>query len=344
MGFAITIAIMVHAEFTPVDFRALYMTYVGAGKHLSGVVVVIICMAYVPNFEASGFQMSTFSLAVIQSVLLLIYCFVCSDSPRHLLSIGDTKKAIEVMESIANGQFDDEVKKQIVEEAEESERKGNYDDSFSRIFSKNYLRTTICLIIIKTSTVTILYGTYLILTVTLAKLLGKEVDVKADQIYKENLLILLVGIIALFIAGGLAEIKSIGRKFTLIISYSFSAIGAFGAAYFPNWFIIFFGIFLFGVFISYIIQSLYSNEIYPTSIRNKAIGLLVFIMRFGAAFSQFIYYELSEWDTMSPYYFTGILCLINVLTAMLLDKESHGVELDCDEPEQVELIKEEKQI
>jgi MFS family permease len=106
----------------------------------------------------------------------------------------------------------------------------------------------------------------------------------------------------------------------------------------PNSFAIYFGLFQGFVGISFSINTTYTCEVYPTKIRDQAVGFLFFCTRVGGFLSQIAYLYMQQLGLWCPYYFTFGFILFNILLIYLLPYETYGQPLDFDYSDKTQTV------
>ena len=72
----------------------------------------------------------------------------------------------------------------------------------------------------------------------------------------------------------------------------------------------------------------YMNELFPTHIRSKSVGLILFFGRISAFFSSFVVFTLYYWDIYWPFVSYAVSCLIAILTLLVINKDTTERGLD----------------
>jgi MFS family permease len=126
----------------------------------------------------------------------------------------------------------------------------------------------------------------------------------------------------------LIEIPFLGRIRSTSAFYLLGLISMFLGVIFPNYFEVFAGIFNFSISAAFNTSTAYSSEIYPTKLRDIALGFLYFSTRVGGILSQFIFLALYHWDMWLPFYVLLILLAMNILFMSLLPYDTYGQRLD----------------
>jgi len=108
----------------------------------------------------------------------------------------------------------------------------------------------------------------------------------------------------------------------LCIVFTFLAISN------PNYFVFFFSIYFIFLNLPLIIIDVYSCEVYPTKIRDMAVGFFFSCCRLGSFIANVLFVAFYRMGTFVPYYFVMLLCLILIYLIYRLPFETFGVPLD----------------
>ncbi len=108
------------------------------------------------------------------------------------------------------------------------------------------------------------------------------------------ILIYLIGIIGNIGGGLISEIKGIGRKYSEILLLFLTIISGFLSIVASNKFSLWMGISNSFLGAAFNIHIIYTEEIYPTKIRDLAFGVLIGMSRVGGFTSQFIFMAFNK--------------------------------------------------
>ena len=72
----------------------------------------------------------------------------------------------------------------------------------------------------------------------------------------------------------------------------------------------------------------YTCEVYPTALRDMAVGFYNGLGRIMALFSTFIFFGLGNIRPFSPYVFSLIMIVMSLISAVILPFETRGKGLD----------------
>jgi len=130
------------------------------------------------------------------------------------------------------------------------------------------------------------------------------------------------------VRGILADIKVIGRKYTLVISFLGSGIMSVICMFLNQQMFVTAGFLKFFINISVGIVQVYTVEVYPTNIRSLAIGFGNGLSRLTGFFTPFICEYLETLIKRGSLYGFFTLCVFGVLAAYYLPYETVGKTLD----------------
>ena len=137
----------------------------------------------------------------------------------------------------------------------------------------------------------------------------------------------------------LIDIKSFGRKNSMIIFYTFGALVTV-LVYLEkaSSFIFLATLARFFMSITFIFCFQYTSEVYPTQIRTTGIGLANGLGRIGGVLMPWVCVGLVQIELYSPFLFFGGLCALAAVTSFLLPFDTTGKDLDGGKEEK-EIIK-----
>ena len=213
------------------------------------------------------------------------------------------------------------------------------DKGLRKLFSQKYFNITMIASVLWVLNAMIFYGPSLILTITIEKLSRyynlKEERSEAQIAKNANADVVnslyyyaIAGAISLIFSAIISEIKYIGRRGSLILTYGFAFVFGLLMILIPIYFIPFFLAFSFFSTIGYNIMSSYTSELFSTDIRDTAMGYFFFINRIGAILSQFLFLQLFYISLTIPYIILFILALASSITSYMFPYDTLGMSLD----------------
>lgn len=199
------------------------------------------------------------------------------------------------------------------------------DSPFTSIFKKPFIKTSVLLTAIWIINSILTYGPLLILTPTL-KLIR-------DDSNNSNIIINIIFLsTATFIVSYILPLFTIIKSIGLIKLFSLFYIIAmiFNIFILANIKNIALWITIYNMFLgaSFNLSSSYTSCIYPTKIRDYAIGFFYFCTRIGGFVSQYLFLWLFNMHYMLPYYTMILLILICIIVTFFMDIEPSDEALD----------------
>ncbi len=190
------------------------------------------------------------------------------------------------------------------------------------MFRSEYIVTSIFLLIIWIVCAIVSYVPQIVISETFKKLGFKERDILLNVV-----MFVSVGMISHF-STIITEIKVIGRKYYLLIFFSFGAIFLLAAVLAPLSFPYLLSVSMIFNSGTYNVISTYSNEYFPTKIRETTMGILNFATRTGGFASQFLGVELDKISIFMPYYTICGISIFGALICAFLPHDTYGHHLD----------------
>jgi hypothetical protein len=216
----------------------------------------------------------------------------------------------------------------IIQQVNAGSNKG-LNVQMSDIFSKEWCFTTIILSTISIICFMIYSGMYLITSLTM-----KDIGIIEDHLVNRDIIaqqIIMVTLSSpyLFFAGLISEIHWLGRikanGLCILVSLIFLILAVMNSHNYYIYMSLFYGFHT----MSINIMTTYACEIYPTRIRDLALGFFLCLSRGGGGFiSQILYIYLHQLGTWVPYYSTFVLLFLCVILVFLLPHETCGRPLD----------------
>jgi len=297
-------------------------------------VIYVYAMFYFffPQVTINDFNYGIISVSQFYLVTFLLAIIFLEESPRFLIFCGENEIAFEILHrKFKIASLSEEDKNNIIEDIT-SNKNNQVKPSLLEVFSKKYLLLTIILIILWIINNLVVTGIYSILPKTLSEIEKIYSIATKDQtkrmILLQAIVTNLINIPSNILAAYLGETETFGRKYTMVIGYILSIIFTILSVIFPLLLYLFIGISLFSVGISFSSLSSYTCEVYPTALRDNAVGFLAGIGRFSGLSSIFIFYGLAKIGFNVPFVFIVILFVIALISSFLIPFETRGRNLD----------------
>lgn len=312
------------AELLPIKLRGFCLAAIWALFNVGILIVIGVSKLTLPNNEPENIHATIYYLSLVSLIVLVIMYFGLEDSPRDLLLKGqDNEKAFNMIEKDFDVKLNSYDKDTIIHQIHSGSNEmlgSKLSDAFSPIF----LRTTILCLFIWFCISFCSYGTLITFYGAI-----KAINPKADP-DNENLIVLSAAIIGVLIGAILCEVKTFGRRFSITACSVAAALFFLLIVVTKSNFVIFYAIAnLFASIVFNIILS-YTTEVYPTIIRDIAVGFLLSVTRFAGFLSQFVFLPLLTVNTIAPYILALVLALLMAVLSFLLPYETYGHSLDDD--------------
>lgn len=281
-------------------------------------------------------------------IMIGIPCFICAfltwfveESPRFLLLKKRYSQAIEVLnrfkESNNQPRLENDEVDQIYKEADElrstySTESENYLSNIKTLFSWRYLRLTLLIGSIYFICSASWNGlSYIMPKILIAK--QKQDSLNNDTVsnphdpYRTFIISAVFEIPCTIISSVLAEVKSLGRKGSMILSFVLCVIPGILILLSVPGFTVYMIIIRFLTVIPYGIIYIYNNEVYPTSIRATAMGILASMSKVSSIITPFIMIYLFEITMTLPLLYITIVFVLGAIFSYLLPYESIGINI-----------------
>ena len=288
-----------------------------------------------------NFKIFFFSLSIPSTIIMILFTCFYDDNPRYLILHGKHEEGIKIIEKYyKNGNKIDETEKQeIIRNVDKGINKEVMLIGKHAFVFKRYKRITIILIF-----VWILYS-FMVNGGALNIMLGNSMA--AGYIYEEDFsdeeftdvidvieVLYVIFAIIYLITGLISEIKICGRKKLIFCGFLFSFLIQILLLIFgiENLVLIYFIGFLF-INICFNIINTYSMEVYPTRVRDSAMGFLTFISRISGFISNFVTIIIIPIWTSWIFYFSLVVSFFGLIVTCLLPFDTYNRELDSKLPE-----------
>jgi MFS family permease len=326
LGILVPVINNILCEHLPIKYRSFYLTFVWVAFPC-GQIMILLCLRYfMPNYETEYIPYVIWITGVVPFITLIYYIFCFEDSPRNILLTYHEDKSIRYLNKHYVDMSHDE--RHLVVKTLKRDMNKNVKRKLSEIFNRNVLCVTFIFMILWFFNSLTSYGLNLIYTLTMRSLGMGEAAAKPLDIINKQIIICLIHMPGYIFAGGLSEINCIGRKKSIALGYAFAAMCMFLATYYTEYFHIFFGLYLDFQVIPFNIGGNWAMEVYPTQIRDLALGFLYMVTRLGGCTSNILYIKLNDLGIFIPYYFGAICYMLCTFLTLLVPFETIGKPLD----------------
>jgi AAHS family 4-hydroxybenzoate transporter-like MFS transporter len=328
LGLIVPACLNLLAECLPIKNRAFVLTCVWCSFQIGQLYLLTIMLAFMPNFEIEQVQL----VILLSSFLALGTMFTSigflEDSPRMLILKGKHEEGFRILEQWNGDKLCNSNKNKIIAELSHDPSVEQTKD-ITLLFKKKMGKLTILLTMVWFFDSVMSYGTGVVTVLTM-KSLGVEHSMTNREIIINQMIMTLIAFPSNILGGYLSELSFLGRNKTTNVGFFFAVIFVGLAILFPAYFTLFIGLFFAFTSIAFNVNTTYSCEVYPTKIRDVAMGFLFFSTRVGGFLSQFFYLSMSNINKWLPYYFTILVVLINMIFVYMMPYETYGKPLDID--------------
>lgn len=328
-------------EYLPIKNRSFFMISIGFCISLGIIYMNIVMLIVMPNLEKEKLLTTFFYLSLPIGLSYLAVQSFIEDSPRNLIVNNEEEEGIRILENLLETRLSDEQKSIIINQVKNSSSNSKIEGKLRDMFNVDYSKITIILTILMIANSYIVYGGTFALSLTLKHLQSTTANVDAGsssattvntfngtKLIFDQLIIYSFGIPGHFLAGFMTEIKHFGRIKTTLIGFIFIGFFCFLGFFNLENFSLFFGLAGFFTSLSFCGITSYSSEIYPTKLRDLAIGYLFMVTRLCGFLSQFIAIFLTNIHFLGQYIATVIVCIISSWACLMLPYDTIGRPLD----------------
>jgi len=332
LGIAIPIITNNLSEVLPLKLRSFWLIFVSSFFSLGA---IISCQLIKLNINKLGILFSTISIP--SSVVLIIFNKFYNENPRYLVLIGKNDQAYHIIEKyllLDHHKLSSYEKIQISKSIDRGVNKEvKITGKFKFIF-RRYGNMTLHLCLIWMLYSMIINGGVFSLFVSFANnaiFIPNEFDINLE---KMNGLFFIIQLFYTFfavstvISGIFTEIKWCGRKYTIFFGFLMSTIASFHVLLFrakskPFYF---FATCL--INISFNAINSYTIEIYPTRVRDFAVGYLLFISKIIGFLSNILAILINYRNKKWMLYLNSIIGVLGLIFTLMLPFDTYQRKLD----------------
>ena len=326
LGVTIPIGLSNYSEMIPSKYRGLCGTYCMIMASSAGFLNCLAVKLFSPTLKGEDLITILSITLCIKIAAFAVFLTFSSSSVRYLVINDREKEAINIIAEQYNERLDSEASTRLVNEIKQLNLETT--SSFSDLFNTDFKVST-CLLIVLWFAAASSFSIPVVSFSTTIERLELASDVKSEQsAIVRNMLIFFSGATACLFGGIMCEIKELGRKKTIVFCSFTACCLSVLSMLVSKWFQYVFPVaFLFNN-ISFILLYTYTAEIFKTSLRVKALGLLIFMARMGGVFGNFIAVELFSFGVFGSYYLFTFLCALYFICSLALPFETNNVALD----------------
>lgn len=336
LAFITPVSLNIFCEYLPIKNRSFALILVWQFFAFGMLVNVIIILLVMPNFEVKELQMVFVWIFIVILIVSMYFFIFVEDSPRNLILEGKINQGIAIYEKMLrriNVPMTKELRAHIIEYMSLGDNRF-VEPSLGSLFEKKFLLITILNIIIWFLSSALFYGNLLIFNKTL-KLLG---NASSSGILTSNFISIFVSFAGLFIGAWLSEIQSIGLKYSSMIYYTIALIFACLIVSITSEISLFNSFFQAFGGNAFQMSLTFANIVYPTKIRDMALGFFYFCCRAGAFISQFLFYGLFLITPLLPYYLMIGILVVLIFSVFLIPVDVSSTPLDREFSEYDDLV------
>ena len=320
------------SEVLPLKLRSFWLTFVSCFFSLGA---ILTCQFIRFNLHNQTILFSIISIP--SSLILIIFYFFYNENPRYLILIGRQDEAYKLIEKyllLDHHQLDQDEMNKISKSIDRGVNKEvKITGKFKFIF-RRYGNITLILCIISVLYSIIINGGIFSLFVSFANnaiFIPSEVKINIYKLKGFFLLIQLFYIffaVSTFISGLFTEIKCCGRKYTIIFGFLLSTIASFDVLLFKEKSKPFYFLAIGLINISFNAINTYTIEIYPTRVRDFAVGNVGFLSKIVGFLSNLLALLLNERNKIWMLYVNALIGVVGLIFTVMLPFDTYRRKLD----------------
>ena len=319
----------VACEFIPVRFRGWILLTIWNGYNVGVLFPNLIMLKTMPDHDPSGLPKTLYLCSLVILLCTVFGCVFYTDSPRNFIINGKKNEAIKILKKMKKDDkyFTDEIKKEIYQSVPPKTVSDFSLMNYKEVFEHGMFMTGILLLFICFNGTMINDGFQLVLNLILEKVKQSDKSAHTRTVLMENITINSIALPSNLIMGAFGEFKILGRRNTQSIGYILMGLVMIPVIINPNTASTFFIFFMFFTCITNMVN-VYVSEVYPTKIRDWALGMIQGSGYLGSFIAQYLFVYLND---LSVYYcpiLFFVICVLNGICCMMLTVEPMGKPLD----------------
>ena len=321
------------SEVLPLKLRSFWLIFVSS---FFSVGAILSCQLIKYNVNRLSILFSTISIP--SSTVLIIFNYFYNENPRYLILIGKNDKAFQIIEKyllLDHHKLNSYEKIQIAKSIDRGVNKEvKITGKFKFIFRRyGNITLNLCLIWILYSM--LINGGIFSLFVSFANnaifIPSQVIDYNITKI--KGFLIIIQLFYTFFavstvISGLFTEIKCCGRKYTIFFGFLLSTIASFHVLIFREKSKPLFFLATCLINISFNAINSYTIEVYPTRVRDFAVGYLLFVSKIVGFFSNIIALLMNYTNRKWMLYINSILGVLGLIFTLMLPFDTYQRKLD----------------
>jgi hypothetical protein len=282
-----------------------------------------------PEHDPSGLPKTLYLCSLVILLCTIFSCAFYTDSPRNYIINGKYEDAINILKrmKINDEFFTEEIKREIYNSVPPKTISDFSLSNYKEVFEHGMFTTGVLLLFICFNGTMINDGFQLVLNLILEKVKQSDKSAHTRTILMENIIINSIALPSNLIVGAFTEFKILGRKYTQSIGFFIMGMVMIPVIINPNFASTFFIFFMFFTCITNMVN-VYVSEVYPTKIRDWALGMIQGSGYLGSFIAQYLFVYLNDLNVYYCPILFFITCTLNGFLCSCLKVEPMGKPLD----------------
>ena len=319
----------VACEFIPVRFRGWILLTIWNGYNVGVLFPNLIMFKTMPEHDPSGLPKTLYLCSLVILLCTIFSCAFYTDSPRNYIINGKNEDAINILKRMKKNDdfFTEEIKREIYNSVPPKTISNFSLSNYKEVFKHGMFTTGVLLLFICFNGTMINDGFQLVLNLILEKVKQSDKSAHTRTILMENIIINSIALPSNLIVGAFTEFKILGRKYTQSIGFFIMGMVMIPVIINPNFASTFFIFFMFFTCITNMVN-VYVSEVYPTKIRDWALGMIQGSGYLGSFIAQYLFVYLNDLNVYYCPILFFITCTLNGFLCSCLKVEPMGKPLD----------------
>lgn len=319
----------VACEFIPVRFRGWILLTIWNGYNVGVLFPNLIMLRTMPEHDPSGLPKTLYLCSLVILLCTIFSCVFYTDSPRNYIINGKNDDAINILKRMKKNDefFTEETKKEIYNSVPPKTISDFSLSNYKEVFKHGMFTTGVLLLFICFNGTMINDGFQLVLNLILEKVKQSDKSAHTRTILMENIIINSIALPSNLIVGAFTEFKILGRKYTQSVGFFIMGTVMIPVIINPNFASTFFIFFMFFTCITNMVN-VYVSEVYPTKIRDWALGMIQGSGYLGSFIAQYLFVYLNDLNVYYCPILFFVICTLNGFLCSCLKVEPMGKPLD----------------
>ena len=319
----------VACEFIPVRFRGWILLTIWNGYNVGVLFPNLIMLRTMPEHDPSGLPKTLYLCSLVILLCTIFSCVFYTDSPRNYIINGKNDDAINILKRMKKNDefFTEETKREIYNSVPPKTISDFSLSNYKEVFKHGMFTTGVLLLFICFNGTMINDGFQLVLNLILEKVKQSDKSAHTRTILMENIIINSIALPSNLIVGAFTEFKILGRKYTQSVGFFIMGTVMIPVIINPNFASTFFIFFMFFTCITNMVN-VYVSEVYPTKIRDWALGMIQGSGYLGSFIAQYLFVYLNDLNVYYCPILFFVICTLNGFLCSCLKVEPMGKPLD----------------